>query len=632
MRITLYFILYLAFSPTVFPQINQAPAPKTIDIGVIRNADLSSDGDLLLVLADAPYVFDVTNPTNKHKTKLTNERKISYAKFFPNSHNIILGYFNSNTLAENYDGDTGRRTTTIPFPCGYEYSFGAAHVSFLNTAPKVHIHLNSNVCRDVIWDPSTFQTERGQGLLTFPHDIQFSSDDQFMALKEFDTITIYREFGAEIVTKVTSEIQHPVMSLSKAQNHMAFNKDSNTLNIYDLDTKTVLHERQFDSDISSLLYLNNGENLAVGLSNNSVEIFDLQPKSVFRSYLLGSPNTKLVDTRDGLMSIYFTSSIIELWDVEHRKIIKTISGGELTSFAMVPNQNHALIETDEGINIWDLDDWSIIQEAPSNLKNIESIYTDSDFMWGLTKINNNSFSVFDISTGQRLTTISNFDTIELPYKISGNGRRFSAVLTDEKNIQFLSVWDVLSGEIISSLRLDNIYPIHYALSYHGDQYLFSYPSLLVDVATLEITQTLDNPRAFIEGDVNFSVNDEFIVTTNRGRNTKTEFDSSIFFIWDLNYGEIIQQIKSSPHLFNPSFSSNSKYLIFNREIRSNRFYSEPTEVVVWDLETNEEVLSFVEAGVPEFSHNNKWVITRENGIKLWDVSEYVGIRDFLIHD
>lgn len=219
-----------------------------------------------------------------------------------------------------------------------------------------------DISRSWIWNLSTrelvFHVEH-----KYYHSVAFSPDGKLIAtggdkgvyLWDIKSQSLIHTFSGH--TSVVNTIAY-----SPDGKHLASSSWDNTIKIYDIEKKALLHT--YDPK-SRLLHLNSfqfspdGKSLVFGINNGNIFLLDISTNTIISSFLghFGSVFYLCFSDNGNTLVSCGSDKTVRVWDVKSSSLIKKLTGHKDTVSALAISQKTGLIVSsswDSSIILWDL--------------------------------------------------------------------------------------------------------------------------------------------------------------------------------------------------------------------------------------------------------------------------------------
>ena len=298
-----------------------------------------------------------------------------------------------------------------------------------------------------------------------PDDITRRSILPLLKLYEYfliDTPQLYRKLIAQVAKSLRNLTFDQALKLTGKKNINDITKQ-NIIRIFDLPEKYVADIFAtagiitFELDktlpahdhVYSVAYSPNGNHIAAGLNDKTVEIWDANDGNLIRT-LPG--HTKAVSSvaysPDGnCIASGSSDGTIKIWDANSGNLIRTLKGytKAVYSVAYSPNGNHiAAGLNDKTVEIWDANDGNLIRTLPGHTKAVSSVAYSPDGNCIASGSSDGTIKIWDANSGNLIRTLKGYTKAVYSVAYSPNGNHIAS--------GSLKIWDANSGNLIRTLK------------------------------------------------------------------------------------------------------------------------------------------------------------------------------------
>jgi len=342
--------------------------------------------------------------------------------------------------------------------------------------------------------------------------------------------------GEEIATYSESMVLH--IALSDDIKFMLTVNDVDNIKLWDLVKKEKIKEFDDHNSAYSEPYLyfdQNNEPFLVESGENSVSVWNLSQKKVYRSFtdLADHVSETAVSPDRKYLAAGSWDQTIKIWDIETEKLISEFTNqpGSFSSLAFSPDNNQLVVSSNnDNITLWDVNSGALIREF---------------------------YGGEDIRTSEFL-----------------NGDNFIAAICSNDS---LKVWNPESGELVNKHFLGQQSSLN-ALAFHYEENVFISGSYDDDIKNWSVKENNRIEKFPVEHmplyATAFSPDNTFIIT-----GTRTGSISQ----WDVETGNLIKSFPDQTNfVYDLDISSDGKYFL---SIAGD-------EIVLWDIENGTRILNF----------------------------------------
>ncbi|WP_395375801.1 TIR domain-containing protein [Marinicella sp. W31] len=412
----------------------------------------------------------------------------------------------------------------------------------------------------------------------------------------------------DVIPKNTDPVS--MISFSSDGSKLAVATDFGMVLIWDFNQNDILFTIKDFYDVSSMVFLLDGESLVIG-DGEELKIFNLKTKKVIGKLtghkekinsLALSPNGKHI------VSTSFDQTN-KIWDLENQQLIQSIPAGYASMSDMVYSPDGLLLisgRVDENINIYKKDTSNKFVLKNGHNESINNVVFSHDSMLIASTDLGRNIKIWNVSNGELIANLIGHKGQITGIEFSPNN---SQIATSSKD-KTIKIWSYENRKIISEIKNDLEIE---ALSYSPDGLSIAF----VDEKKIEIRNIESND---IESTLIGHDDIVAIKFLNEGTNLVSgSMDSKIQF-WDLETNSLEYEL-SDPDI---------RGLISSIDVSSDNNYIASTDdksIHIWDLEKQKIVTTFrghtdLVTSV-KFSNNDSSVVTSslDKTIRIWDLTQ-----------
>ncbi|MHA1375663.1 MAG: WD40 repeat domain-containing protein [Promethearchaeota archaeon] len=399
--------------------------------------------------------------------------------------------------------------------------------------------------------------------------------------------------------------------------------------------------------VETMLFSSNDRYLITGGSEGTIKVWDFKTKKLVKAFGHSGMIQKLFLTSDDqyLISCAY-SKIIKIWDFQTGKLLQQITAEREASFvtaALTPDEKYLVSGASSEMNpdfnslqVWDLLSGKLLRTIHVGEGEPNHIAITNDGKNALVKLGwDSSIYVWEITSGAYVKMFKDIHRGLSEIVVSPHDQRVYTGSMEGSIIQ----WDFELGIPLKSIKTSHteIKQILFSSdknkliccsggfvkdSKYEDKLLMNEGNVvIIDLISFTIVSTFEDE---IHGDAFAS-----IALTQDGRYliTGDDYNKSLVRIWDNNTGDTIHTIKGSPHkkIASLAFLPDNKTCIVASEKPYLQIFNISDGKLVKNLKASED---FVWEARTTPNGKFLFTISRENNIKMWDVSDFSLLHTF----
>ena len=466
--------------------------------------------------------------------------------------------------------------------------------------------------------------------------IAFSPDGSLLAGGGYDGIKLW-----DVETK---QLIHTLKWYTRGVDSVAFSPDGKTLasgsehgkiQLWDIETKKLIHTLTYSALIYpvSVAFSPDGRTVASG-HYTTIELWDVETKKLTHT-IKGHTDyiTSIAFSPDGrTLASGSSDCTIELWDIETKKLIHTIKGytNSITSIAFSPDGRILADDGIDGIQLWDVEQRQRIGTLTENICWAVAFSPNG----GLLASGNyyGTIDLWNVETKQLIHTFEGGDISVCSVAFSPDGRTLASGGGNNaggiwRSHHTIKLWDIEERQLVYTLERHGggvnsvaFSPDGSLLASGGDDDTIK----LWDVEQGQLIDTLTGHKDWVHS-VAFSPDGSLLASGSGDGTIK---------LWDVEQRQPIDTLKGNRYdVLSVAFSPDGSLLASGGGNNMDTLYVRGNfddTIKLWDVETKQLIHTFEGHAdivrVVAFSPNGNLLASGsyDDTVLLWDVAQFGG--------